>query len=93
MNFILFLIVSSLSIRKRFQKGEDSTIDINEYFKSEDNFYLPLILLIISVAIICIFSLKYIINIAKDIKKTEIVFDLGENETRIDFTIAERHNT
>lgn len=93
---LIFFIFYVKLLDKVMQDNGDSyiqeSIDLNSIFNGNQDILLPLILMAISFLAISIFYFMHMKRIMKEITNAAPVFDLVDNETKIDFTIAERHS-
>ena len=94
---MLILFICLGSSLNNIEKENDDTparesIDLNSLFNENKDFFLPLVLMTISFFAICIFYFIHMKRIMKEITNAAPAFDLVDNETKIDFTIAERHS-
>lgn len=89
--FFIFFAKSFDKIKQDDSYVQDS-IDLNSIFNENQEFFIPLILMTISFFAISAFYFIHMKRIMKEITNAAPAFDLADNETKIDFTIAERHS-
>ena len=73
-----------------------NTSDIEEVkfgLNNESDINLPILLMILSITFLTLFYYIHMKRIMKEITTLSPIFDITDNETKMDFTIAERHST
>ncbi|KAK8894008.1 hypothetical protein M9Y10_022440 [Tritrichomonas musculus] len=93
---IFFLFSFAFSLDQFGQENNEplnqDSINLDSIFNNNQSITIPLIFMGISFCAICIFYFIHMKRIMKEITNTAPVFDLVDNEAKIDFTIAERHS-